>query len=374
MWRENCDPRPDWRQRVESQGFVFHSPDGEPYWDEGACYRFSVGEVDELEAATLELDRMCLEAVESVLAEGRLGMFGIPEAFHSWIRESWETQELTLYGRLDLCWRPGQPPRLLEYNADTPTSLLEAAVIQWYWLKDTRPEGDQFNSIHEKLISAWKRLGAEFRGGVHFASAAGSDEDFMTATYLRDTAAQGGLPTVHLPMDSIGWNDRLGKFLDPKGREIRTIFKLYPWEWMFHEAFGVHLTRAATRWLEAPWKAILSNKALLVVLWDLFPGNPHLLEARLEPFGTSFAQKPLLGREGANIAIVSEGEITARTEGPYGHQPSVYQQLCPLPVFGGNHMLAGSWMVDGHACGLGVREDSGPITGNTSRFVPHWMG
>jgi glutathionylspermidine synthase len=143
---------------------------------------------------------------------------------------------------------------------------------------------------------------------------------------------------------------------------------------MFHEAFGEHLTRAATRWLEPPWKAILSSKALLVALWDLYPGHPHLLEARLEPFGESFVQKPLLGREGANIALVAGGEITCRTEGPYGHQPSVYQQFCPLPVFDGHHTLVGSWMVDGHACGMGIREDAGPITGNTSRFVPHWMG
>jgi glutathionylspermidine synthase len=36
-----------------------------------------------------------------------------------------------LYGRFDLAYRGDGPPKLLEYNADTPTALFEAAVVQW---------------------------------------------------------------------------------------------------------------------------------------------------------------------------------------------------------------------------------------------------
>jgi glutathionylspermidine synthase len=39
--------------------------------------------------------------------------------------------------------------------------------------------------------------------------------------------------------------------------------KLYPWEWMFHDAFGARLTIAPTRGVEPPWKAILFNKGVL---------------------------------------------------------------------------------------------------------------
>ncbi len=374
MERIHTDPRPDWQQRVEAQGFLFHTPEGETYWDESAYYRFSAAEVDAIEAATVELNRMCLEAVQSVLDEDQLDLFGIPKSHHAWIRQSWETQENTIYGRFDLAYHPGRAPKLLEYNADTPTSLLEAAVIQWHWLKDTQPGRDQFNSIHERLIEAWKQLGTGLgQNGIHFANAGDSVEDFMTVNYLRDTAVQAGLPTAHIPMKSIGWNARQGRFLDPAGRAISTAFKLYPWEWMFHEAFAANLLRAPTRWLEAPWKAILSSKAILVTLWELFPNSPYLLRAEREPFGLSFIQKPLLGREGANMALVLNGEIVQQTDGPYGKQPSIYQQACPLPVHGGNHALVGSWMVNGNACGMGIREDDQPITGNTSRFVPHCM-
>ena len=371
MRRLKCEVRSDWRAKVEALGLTFHTADEVAYWDESVCYEFDRRQVEVLESATRDLQAMCVEGAEVAIRDDWRSRLCIPEPAWAEVVASWERDDLSVYGRFDLMWDGRGSPKLLEYNADTPTGLLEAAVVQWHWLEDCHPRRDQFNLIHEMLVAGWKEWP---QGRIHFAAQAESEEDWRTLLYLEDTCQQGGKLTANVAMEELGWDSVKRRFVGAQGEDVEAVFKLYPWEWMFHEAFGVHLTRAATRWLEAPWKAILSNKALLVVLWDLFPGNPHLLEARLEPFGTSFAQKPLLGREGANIAIVSEGEITARTEGPYGHQPSVYQQLCPLPVFGGNHMLAGSWMVDGHACGLGVREDSGPITGNTSRFVPHWMG
>jgi glutathionylspermidine synthase len=70
------------------------------------------------------------------------------------IREAWAAQPPSLYGRFDLAWSGTGPPKLLEYNADTPTSLVEAAVAQWYWLEQVHPGGDQFNSLHERLVEA----------------------------------------------------------------------------------------------------------------------------------------------------------------------------------------------------------------------------
>jgi glutathionylspermidine synthase len=55
-------PRPDWERTVEGQGLVYHHTQGGVYWNESAYYAFSSHEVDELEAATNELQRLCLEA------------------------------------------------------------------------------------------------------------------------------------------------------------------------------------------------------------------------------------------------------------------------------------------------------------------------
>ena len=379
MLRIPTATRADWRKVVESQGLAFHSVDGDPYWDESAYYLFEAAEIDQLEAATARLDAMCLEAVEHVIQEGRLGELGVPESFHDFVARSWETDERTIYGRFDLSFDGVNPPKLLEYNADTPTSLLEAAVIQWFWSKDLlgplgdfdRSQFDQFNSIHERLIEAWGRVGREMGRQVAFAAIGESVEDVMTASYLRDTAIQAGLKTLPIAVKQVGWNARRRVFTDLMERPIDILFKLYPWEWLLREPFGQFLPGGPTRWLEPPWKMVLSSKAILPILFELFPGSPYLLRSEFEPFGETYVSKPVHSREGANIAIVRGGRTIAETDGEYGESPRIYQAFHPLPEFNGRFPVVGSWMVDGYPCGMGIREDDGPITRNTSRFLPH---
>lgn len=372
MRRLSVPARDNWPSIVESQGFHFHSLDDEPYWDETICYALSRTEVDAVEKATYTLNELCLAAVEHVIANGLLDQFGIPPAFHDWIRLSWEEDEHSLYGRFDLGLPRDGVPRLLEYNADTPTALLEAAVIQWFWLRDTHEGCDQFNNLHERLIEIWKIIADDVEGPIHFASSRGSIEDYMTANYLRDTAMQAGAETRYLAVEEIAWNAARGEFVDGSEQAIRTIFKLYPWEWMLREEFGPHLLKCQTRWLEPPWKMILSNKAILPLLWQLFPQCPYLLRTEHEPFGGSYVKKPLLGREGANVTVVFGGQAIIETEGPY-EGPYVYQEVCPLPETFGNYAVLGSWIVNGYACGVGIREDLQMVTQNTSRFVPHFI-
>jgi glutathionylspermidine synthase len=381
MRRMCANARHDWRQSVERQGLVFHTlEDGQsPYWDESVYYLLTAREVDELEKATYFLDRMCLEAVEHVLKENLLEQFGIHPRWRNWLLASWERDEQTIVGRFDLVYDGERPPALLEYNADTPTSLLEAAVIQWFWLQDFRDAQhdpfstlDQFNSLHENLIEAWRRVGSEVGDVVHFASLAAADsvEDYMTATYLRDTAIQAGLETASLAVEDIGWNAQRGKFVDMGENWLATVFKLYPWEWMLEEDFADYLLASTTRWLEPPWKMILSNKALLPLLYELFPDSPYILEAHREPWGETFVRKPIHSREGAGVSLIQQDQVIAQTwDGESG--PFVYQALRPLPAFDGRHIVFGSWMVNGRASGIGIRESDGLITGNTSRFVPH---
>jgi glutathionylspermidine synthase len=370
MERILSTPRPDWQKTVESQGFHFHTLNEEPYWDESVCYRFSAAEIDAVEKATYALDKMTLEAVDHVIEQGLFEEFQIPQEYVEWIKRSWERDELTIYGRFDFAFDGRGTPKLLEYNADTPTALLEAAVIQWHWFRDLHSGSDQFNSIHERLIEAWRTLGAGTAKAVYFTSLRGNIEDYMTVNYLRDTAIQAGLQTEYIAVEDIGWNAARRMFVDLQERPMEWVFKLYPWEWMLPERFGSNLLLETTRWLEAPWKMILSNKAILVILHELFPDSPYLLPASYEPLGDTYIRKPLQSREGANIAVVVNGETTLDTEGPYTG-PCMYQQYQPLPDFSGNYPVIGSWMVNGYACGIGIREDTSRVTQNLSRFVPH---
>jgi glutathionylspermidine synthase len=292
------------------------------------------------------------------------------------IRESWERDEVGLYGRFDLAYDGQGPPRLLEYNADTPTSLVEAAVAQWYWLEERFPGKDQFNSLHERLVEAWKRAAGFLPvGTVHFLHQ-DSLEDQQTVAYLEDTARQAGLATARMRLEDLGWDAAGGCFCDLENRPVRAAFKLYPWEFMVKDAFREHLVRQPRpcTFLEPAWKMLLSNKALLAILWERFPDSPYLLPAYLDgPRALdAYVKKPILGREGANVEIHAGGAVTAAERlACYGAEGSVYQALARIPSLDGFQPVLGAWVVDGEPAGMGLRESAGPITDNRSAFVPH---
>ena len=103
---------------------------------------------------------------------------------------------------------------------------------------------------------------------------------------------------------------------------------------------------------------LLSNKAMLVVLWELFSECEYLLPTARQPLSGDYVRKPILSREGSNIQVVRSGMV-------------IYQAFHPLMNSGGNHAVLGSWIVGNTACGLGIREDINPVTHDSSRFVPH---
>jgi len=369
MRRERLEPRPDWRAKVEALGLDFHTSEGEPYWWEAACYAFSAVEIDVIEAASETLHKMCLEAVDRLVEAGDFRRLAIPEPFWSWVAASWRRQDPGLYGRFDLAFDGSSPPKLLEYNADTPTALLEAAVVQWYWLEEVKKGADQFNSIHEKLIAAWGELRRRHPDTqlVHFAGVLDEPEDRRTIEYMRDVCQQGGWPTEQLDIAEIGWNGRA--FTDLAERPISALFKLYPWEWLLQEKFGPHLLADPAAFIEPPWKMLLSNKAILPILWEMFPGHPNLLPAFFERdrIAGPCIEKPIHGREGEGVVQIAAGQPRL------GGGERVYQALAPLPQFDGQHAVIGSWIIAGQAAGIGIREDDRPITTNASRFVPHYF-
>ncbi len=382
MQRVACKERPDWRERAEAVGFNFHSIDGEPYWDERAYYAFTLQQIErDLEAPTAELDQMCRELVtRAVDDENILRRLAIPVPFWNWIARSWKGGDPSLYGRFDFRYDGKGAAKLLEYNADTPTAALETGVFQWMWLEQAIESkllpktADQFNSLHERLIEGWKSIGKGRR--LHLTGMLEAPEDAGTIAYLEDCARQAGLATSVLPVDAIGKTGG-GQYVDVENRPIELLFKLYPWEWLMREEFGASLLGATTQFVEPPWKAILSNKGILPLLWEMFPQHPNLLPAYFDndaaaaALGSSFVRKPLYSREGANVALVVGGKSSGAEGGPYGAEGFVRQENSPLPQFAGNYVVLGSWFAAGTPCGLSVREDATPITRNTSRFLPH---
>jgi glutathionylspermidine synthase len=376
--RIEISPRNSWRHTVIGQGLTYNClPDGTDYWNESAYYSLTPSHVTILEKATNELQNMCLAAGQYIIDNARYSDFGIPGDATELIRSTWAKEPPALYGRMDLAYDGTDAPKLLEYNADTPTSLVEASVVQWFWLKDKFPSKDQFNSIHDKLVWKWKDLKAYMKPPVFFAHC-DTEEDTMTTTYLRQTAEEAGIETRGMLVSQIGWDIRRQHFVGLENEEIQTIFKLYPWEMIVKEPFWKNVMQAYPKpiWIEPIWKMMFSNKALLAILWEMYPNNPYLLPAYLEnrfTNGESYVIKPKLGREGANVVIIgSQGEPLAATDGPYADSGLVYQKYSPATQYGEKTTILGSWLVaDAGACGVGFRESDALITGNFSRFVPH---
>jgi glutathionylspermidine synthase len=366
-------PRNKWQQAVENIGFGFHSTDV-PYWNEAAYYSFSIQEIEQIEKATQTLWQLSLQAVQHVIDNNLYHVFAIPNKAIPLIEQSWNNDEPSIYGRFDLCVKNNEI-KLLEFNADTPTSLFEAGIVQWFWLQDFNKQADQFNSIHEKLIGYFTYLKNYLHAGkLHFTCVKESLEDLTNTEYIRDCAMQAGIDTELVFINDIGWNTESNCFVDTADKPISNIFKLYPWEWLLAEAFSkeLHKTLNTLYWIEPAWKMLLSNKAILAILWELFPNHPLLLPTYFNQNSlTQYAKKPLLSREGANIQLVSNAISLQTTEGLYGSEGYVYQQLCTLPNFSNQYAVVGSWIIGQEAAGIGIRESNNLITTNTSCFVPH---
>lgn len=385
MFRMPCQPRKGWQQLANEFGFHFHTMYGEPYWDESAYYQFTLAQIEnDIEDPTAELHQMCLAVTEEVVnSEELLTRFCIPEQHWDLVRNSWNERNPSLYSRLDLVYSGKGPAKLLENNADTPTSLYESGFWQWLWLSQNVDAGklalhaDQFNSLQEKLVHRFREIALHYNiNQLHMACCKDTVEDRGTVQYLQDCAKEAGLIADFVFIEDIGLADT-GVFTDLQDAPITDCFKLYPWEFMLREEFGDVLEDAQVNWLEPAWKSIISNKALLPQLWKKFEGHPNLLpayfsdEINANSLSGKWIKKPLFSREGANVSIIESGVESVLSDGPYGEEGFIVQAFEPLPVFEGNHTLIGSWLVDDMPAGISVREDASAITQDLSRYLPH---
>ncbi|MBB4443003.1 MULTISPECIES: glutathionylspermidine synthase family protein [Rhizobium] len=381
MKRITLPARPDWLDKARAVGFGFHEMYGEPYWLDDAAYTFTLDEIEmQIEGPSQELHDMCMDLVGDIVrSEESLDRLAIPEDLRDVVQRSWQRRDRHLYGRFDLAYDGTGPAKLLEYNADTPTSVFETAYFQFNWLTDQVALGilpkdaDQYNSLQESLVEAFEQFSKE--PIFHFAAMTDNEEDRGTTVYLMDCAVQAGHRVELLDIRQIGI-DAQGRYTDLQDRVIDRCFKLYPWEFMLREPFARQLVRSGDVFIEPAWKAVLSNKGLLPLLWQRHPNHPNLLASYFadDPAASTlsdYVRKPLLSREGENVTIFRDGRELISAPGDYGDEGFIVQAYAPLFESDGGFAVLGSWIVGDRACGLAVREDRSRITANLSRFVPH---
>lgn len=388
MQRVKCNKRLNFELKLKDRSYdaIQHSMEF-PYWKEDAYYNFTSADITILEDAANDLHAKCLALVGEIIEKQDFEGFNINPKFYPYITKSWNEDELEFYGRFDFAYDGQSFPKLLEYNADTPTSLYEASILQYDWLNDKKAQGviledyDQFNSIHEDMIERWKYLAESNslkQGKVYFSCVSDIGEELLTTHYISTTAALAGLGTVGIDLSDIGHDDHTNEFLDLEDNTISNLFKLYPWEDLANNDYADKILNTnSIRFIEPSWKMLLSNKALLPKLYERFPDCPYLLRAYFskDKFNKNeqYVEKALFGREGEGVTLFlnNEQEKCLSLEKGYGEEGYIYQEYKPLYQADGQVAVLGIWMIGDKASGLGVREDTSKITKNTSMFVPH---
>ena len=382
--------RPNMVQQLLEVGFDYYnlpSSDGSHYWSDNVAYEFTLAEIDKIEDATNELHSMCMDFVADEVKQGDYEHYRFTDLQKKLIEQSWRENAPHLYGRFDFGY-DGNNLKMFEYNADTPTSLLEAAVVQWQWLEQVEglPNRDQFNWIHEELITRFSVLQQQSgKTGLHFAAMTETGrEDWGNLDYLADVAYNAGWHIHRLSIEDIGYDDDTQQFVDLNNQPIEMLFKLYPLEWMSNTKYAPLMLNSATQFFEPAWKLLLSNKVLLAKLWRKHPNHPYLLPTYFNRHDITerksiWVKKPLLGREGANVFYYEKSnglEFAAKGSEHsnfYANAGYIYQQKFELPNFDGMYPVIGSWVVGDVACGIGLREDFTAVTGNDSHFIPHYF-
>jgi glutathionylspermidine synthase len=377
------------RDYLESLGFIWHTDSDESSYIADELIVLSRAEAEAYYEATNILYDMYIEAAQHVIDNNLFHEIGIPFNLVETIKESWENDvHWHLYGRFDLAGGiDGKPIKLLEFNADTPTSLFETAIIQWAILKQSNlEESSQFNALYEALVDNFKRLVTleedvstfdERYDGWRFlfTSVRASAEEENTVRLLQHIATESGFNTEFAFMDDIEFDEE-GIYYQNESYELW--FKLIPWEDIaFEESdLAIILTNIIKNKkaiiFNPAYTLLFQSKGLLKILWDLYPNHPLLLESSFEPLkGEKQVRKPVFGREGGNVSILDENETEIKSvDGDYANHKMIYQAYTKLPTDEkGNSYQAGVFYAY-EACGLGFRKGD-LILDNMSKFVGH---
>ncbi len=385
--------KPLTKEFLESVDFSWHThPNNEAFLKDEIVI-ITESEATAYYDAANELYDMFVEAAEYVIENNLFHELNIPFNLVELIKESWENDvHWHLYGRFDFAGGlDGEPIKLLEFNADTPTSLIETSIAQWALLKYNNLDNEkQFNNVYHALRENFQRLVTleqdvskfeEYYDGwkILFSSVRGTQEDEDTTRYLQSIAEEAGFNTEFAYVDEVEFSAEDGIFFKEEPYEFW--FKLLPWEDIAIEEgeLATLLTEIINHKkaiiLNPAYTLLFQSKAIMKILWDLFPNHPLLLETSFEPLkGRAYVEKKAFGREGENVTIYdTDGSIIDKKEGDYDQYTSIFQEMATLNRDEkGNYYQAGVFFAY-EGCGLGFRCASRAILEDAASFAGHMI-
>lgn len=384
MRRTTMKPRADWRPGLRKYPYGVRAMSAGAGWREDVCYEFTAAQIDLIESVADELHTMIGAAVRHVVDNKLFGALGIRGEAARLLEASWSDYWSAgrpneraggLAGRLTLSYDGRDTIKLLGCNYDTTEGLFAASLVQRNWREAMASDANQFNGLHEALVERWEELaaGQPGRGHVHLTCATPDPVREGELVYLAATAAEAGIGTRLLPLQSIGWDGR--RFLDDEGQAISWLGKLYPWDGLTEDVFLQRLRSGGMSVLAPLWCWLWSNHGLLAVLSHLYPRHPNLCRAALDQAtlgpGDAVTARSLFGLDSAPQRMVEQGMVVADDgDGVWSHgtlwlePPSGFREEETRAVL---H----AWIVGDKCLGMAVRESQDPRVGPESAMVPH---
>jgi len=324
--------------------------------------------------------------------------FNIPVSLWPRLRKSWENRRgQIITGRFDFAVSQ-RGIKVYEYNADSASCYMEAGRVQGKWASHFGvSEGeDPGAGLTAELVDAWAASGVQ--GMLHIMQDENNEETYH-AEYIRAAAEAAGLACrIIRGVSELSWNEK-GEIVDREGTPILFVWKTWAWETALEQIraecededarpplrTGADagkaprlvdvLLRPEVMVYEPFWTLIPSNKAMLPLLWKIFPNHPYLLNSQYELTGDfnrrGYVTKPIAGRCGFNISLFDKHDnLLKETRGGFHRQDQIYQRLWKLPRIDGYRTQVCTFAVRGRYAGSCVRVDKSLIITGDSELMP----
>ena len=322
-------------------------------------------------------------------------------------------------GRFEFAWT-AEGPKLLEFNAETPTFVVElfhmnGQVCKDFGLVDPNVDCQEqlIQAMHSTITASLSWIGMHQRDSISvvFSSYADRKEERGTVEFYRNLLTSigdlpyktsfRGLNELRVTPDCLFTAD---------GERVDVLYKLYPTEHLIEDEapdgmpVGLALLELVRKRqlaiLNPPVAFVLQNKALMAILWamhmvesELFTSEEHMwIEQYVLPsyldahdvqgqvvFAGAYVVKPVFGREGASITIRTGQQVVGQSEQHlYENQVKMYQQYVALPTttvqteegLTDVHLIHNCFVVAGIPSAIGVRASQKLILDDNAYFLP----
>lgn len=316
----------------------------------------------------------------------------------------------TVISRVDLV-QTTDGLKLLELNSDTPTFEKEVFYVngemcEAFGVVDpNKGLADTLGKeIRKAIAEALHRSQLTNEPHIVFTSHEAHDEDKFTTLFLMEMT---NVPAKYVPLHKLTIQKDEGLF-DDEGKRIDLLYRqTYPLEHLIddvdektNEKVGLQLMELVISnklLMINPISAfLLQSKAVQAVIWGMMElDHPYFsneekqwiahyfLPTYLEedPFLKSrlkYVKKPSFGREGDTVSIFQgTKKLHEDRNKTYAKSLPVYQKFIDLPTqkiktingIKDGKILIGSFLINGEACGIGLRAGQ-QITDNNAYFLP----